>query len=60
MEVCGDVKDLRLSNVDFKQLLGLSENEEEQREGGVSPSSDVMHSSSKHRTPTSYHKVNSG
>ena len=60
MEVCGDVKDLRQRNVDLKQLLGLLENEEEQKEGGVSPLSDVMNLSSKHRTPASYHKVNSG
>ena len=50
MEVCGDVKDLLQRNVDLKQLLGLLENKEEQREGGMSPVPDVMHLSGKHMT----------
>ena len=31
----GDVKDLLQRKVNLKQLLGLLENEEEQREGGM-------------------------
>ena len=52
MDVCGDVKDLLQRNADLKQLLGLLENEEEQREGGVSPVPAVIQSSGKHMSQT--------
>ena len=46
VEVCGDVKELLQKNVNLKQLLGLLENEEEQRERGVSALPDIKHPTS--------------